>query len=899
MKLKIGIFFGGQSREREISFAGGRTVYDNLNKDFFEPVPIFVDSLGHFILLDWQFVYKGTIRDFYPAAEFYPESEKNFQLYIESLGNLSEIDIEKITLKAGKRLFPHQFAAHFDIAFLVLHGPAGEDGSVQGLLEWHNIPYTGSGILPSAIGIDKIVQKKIMQNAGFLVPNFQIINKNEFESEILHDNAKQLFENLKLKIGLPLVIKSPNQGSSIGVTILQNNNVKEFVQAIYKSFFMVEIQKQDWKAKTEIEKINFARELSDIRSGIGLPVTIDKQIIFAPSILINEINHYFSNNNDKLIIQSTQNESYIVIEKFVKGREFSTIVVQSESGKVVALPPTEIQKNQDLFDYRSKYLPGMSRKITPIDLPETEIEKIASETEKLFHTLQCNVYARIDGFYTENGDILLNDPNTTSGMMPSSFFFHQAAEVGLYPSQFLTYIIHQSLVEREKTCKNTTNTVILKEKLNQLITNSKTLKASKIPVAIVMGGYSTERHISVESGRNVFEKLFSSTKYVPIPYFLTGSNEHHDIFEIPVNIMLKDNADDIKDKVLHPKSTHPFILKIREKTYPFLNKFTENHTFEVRKSTIEDMAKKVQRVFIALHGRPGEDGSFQKKLEQHHLPYNGSGVESSAITINKYETNEKLMKAGFLVAKHQLIDKEKWQKNEQSYIEEIESQFQYPIIAKPHDDGCSSAVKKIKNTQQLIAFANMMFREKSEFLTQDAQTLQLKPTEEFPQKTSFLIEELISANGAAHFLEITGGMLTKINQNNECEYETLEPSETLANGEVLSLEEKFLAGEGQNITPARFSKDIELQKNISLQVRNTLENVAKHLKVVGYCRIDAFVRIFESNKVETIIIEINSLPGMTPATCIFHQSAINGYKPYHFIDQILEFGANKSKIIHE
>jgi len=66
--------------------------------------------------------------------------------------------------------------------------------------------------------------------------------------------------------------------------------------------------------------------------------------------------------------------------------------------------------------------------------------------------------------------------------------------------------------------------------------------------------------------------------------------------------------------------------------------------------------------------------------------------------------------------------------------------------------------------------------------------------------------------------------------------------------------------------------------------------------LTGYARIDAFVRIFDDNRVETIIIEVNSLPGMTPATCIFHQAAINGYKPYDFIDKILEFGFNERNI---
>ena len=59
-KLKIGILFGGTSREREVSFAGGRTVYDNLDKTLFEPIPLFVDSFGNLLILDWQFIYKGV-----------------------------------------------------------------------------------------------------------------------------------------------------------------------------------------------------------------------------------------------------------------------------------------------------------------------------------------------------------------------------------------------------------------------------------------------------------------------------------------------------------------------------------------------------------------------------------------------------------------------------------------------------------------------------------------------------------------------------------------------------------------------------------------------------------------------------------------------------------------------
>ena len=165
-KIKIGIIFGGQSKEREISFAGGRTVYDNLNKFLFEAVPVFVDSFGNFIELKWEYIYKGTIRDFYPPVDFLPTPDSyrdhTFQLYAENLGDLNEEQQNALISKIGKKLSPADLKTKIDFAFLCLHGPYGEDGRIQGLFEYHQIPYSGSGILASAIGIDKAVQKEMM-----------------------------------------------------------------------------------------------------------------------------------------------------------------------------------------------------------------------------------------------------------------------------------------------------------------------------------------------------------------------------------------------------------------------------------------------------------------------------------------------------------------------------------------------------------------------------------------------------------------------------------------------------------------------------------------------------------------------------------------------------------------
>jgi D-alanine-D-alanine ligase len=239
-----------------------------------------------------------------------------------------------------------------------------------------------------------------------------------------------------------------------------------------------------------------------------------------------------------------------------------------------------------------------------------------------------------------------------------------------------------------------------------------------------------------------------------------------------------------------------------------------------------------------------------------------------------------------------MVSKNDFLANPVSVSENIVNQFGLPLIAKPADDGCSAAVRKIKTAKELELFFEVIFRDHKVVSERHCELLGLNANDEIPQKNELLIEKFIDKGDCVRFLEVTGGMVTHLNAQGEIEYEMFEPSESLAESEILSLEEKFLAGEGQNLTPSRFSKDVNEQNRISLEVRNTLEKVARAIDVTGYCRIDAFVKIFADGKVETVIIEINSLPGMTPATCIYHQAAINGYKPFDFIEEILKFGAS-------
>lgn len=915
MSINVGIFFGGPSREREISFAGGRTVYDNLNKSLFKATPIFVDSERNWYILDWEYLYKGSIRDFFPPVDELPDSPNGFQVYQESLGPQSEADFERLAKSVGRRIRKYELNDLIDIAFLALHGIYGEDGELQAILDQIGMPYTGSGVEASKIGIDKALQKQLMAERGFPTPPIEVISRQAY----LQADINQLFAIAVEKIGWPIVIRPANQGSSIGVSIVpESAGLVGFETALNRAFFRESILLSEWANRNEFDRLEYIRFISDIRDGLGYPMDALYQdhrlTLYHPEELLRYLDSKATTDPTGLItLEAHDGEANVILEGFIDGKEFSTIVLRKPDGGCVALPPTEIIKGQELFDYRSKYLPGLSRKVTPIDLPIDRIEAIRKETERLFTELGFGTYARIDGFHTSSGEIFLNDPNTTSGMLPSSFFFHQAAEIGLNPSQFLTYIIRASLQERAAEGNEFAHELL--PQLDEAVLLLRQEQAEKIKVAVLLGGSSFERHISVESGRNVFEKLASSEKYAPVPVFLTNEvakpqqnkNISYQLFQLPINLLLKDNADDIREKALHYKD-HPILAKIRVACQSITERYADAEVVFAPQATNWDrLAKQIDQVFIALHGRPGEDGQVQMQLDARGIPYNGSGVRSSSQTINKYETLQKLKENGMSVADQLLLDKAFFLSDEAAFYQAVTERLSFPLIAKPVDDGCSSAVMVIKNQKELSAYCQLMFMVDGLEESAARLTLRLKAKEEFPVKDEILFEELVTAQGATKFLEITGGMITKYGtpptdgfaiDGEACYFVSFEPSETLASGAILSLEEKFLAGEGQNLTPARLHTDAHNYAKIAPQVKQDLVKAAKIMGVRGYCRIDAFVRIFADGRAETLVIEINSLPGITPATAIFHQAAIAGYQPYEFIDELLTFGRQRQALVN-
>jgi D-alanine-D-alanine ligase len=136
-------------------------------------------------------------------------------------------------------------------------------------------------------------------------------------------------------------------------------------------------------------------------------------------------------------------DNRVLVEEFLDGMEFSVILVGNE--EVEAFLPTETTTENAFMTYDDKYMPGRSRKITPARVDAETLARIQAEAIRLYRAMGFRGYARLDGFLMPDGRLLFTDPNSTSGMAPSSFMFHQAAEAGLTPIALIDRIISLAL----------------------------------------------------------------------------------------------------------------------------------------------------------------------------------------------------------------------------------------------------------------------------------------------------------------------------------------------------------------------------------------------------------------------------------------------------------------------
>jgi len=250
-----------------------------------------------------------------------------------------------------------------NLVFIALHGKFGEDGQIQSVLESLKISYTGSGVKASEIAMDKFLSRKYFLRDKLNIPSFKCLEKSSFNSALLKD----LFD-------FPLVVKPATQGSSIGLSIVDNN--------------------------------------AELQKALELAFTFDEKIL---------------------------------IEEYIKGREFTVGILED-----IPLPIVEIIPKDKFFDYKAKYLSGLTEYVVPAVIEEKiacQIRKAALVAHKALGCFGCS---RVDLILDERKRPVVLEVNTIPGMTQTSLLPKAALNVGIDFPQLCRKLLKLALDEKKK-----------------------------------------------------------------------------------------------------------------------------------------------------------------------------------------------------------------------------------------------------------------------------------------------------------------------------------------------------------------------------------------------------------------------------------------------------------------
>ena len=197
-KIRVGIIFGGRSGEHEVSFCSASSIIKAIDKDKYTVVPIGITKEGRWI----------SPQDSELALQSGKIDGKNTVILLNDSFSKSLVCIDN-----NQRLDKSSALEKLNVIFPVLHGPYGEDGTVQGLLELANIPYVGAGVAASAISMDKDLMKIIFQQKGLPILKWMTIKRKEWQKD-----KEKILSLIQNGFEYPLFVKPTNLGSSVGIT---------------------------------------------------------------------------------------------------------------------------------------------------------------------------------------------------------------------------------------------------------------------------------------------------------------------------------------------------------------------------------------------------------------------------------------------------------------------------------------------------------------------------------------------------------------------------------------------------------------------------------------------------------------------------------------------------------
>lgn len=587
---------------------------------------------------------------------------------------------------------------------------------------------------------------------------------------------------------------------------------------------------------------------------------------------------------------SKRMDTRVVMEPFASGTEFTAIILQNKFGLPVALPPTEIETDyteNQFFDFRRKYLP--TRQVIwhcPPRFEEKVIDTIQAQAEQIFSLFGMRDFARFDGWVLEDGSIWFCDFNTVSGMEQNSFLFQQASRVGLSHAAILRHIVASAALRYGMTLPTENS--------------QKTVADKRKPVNVLFGGDTSERQVSLMSGTNVWLKLRKSKKYKPEPYLLDMKGA---VWRLPYMLALNHTVEEIAHNCETYTAAKAGLESFEKRTRLKLGldyDADKQDFFEPRKMPLEDFLKSSEFVFNALHGGFGEDGTLQKMCDERGVKFNGPDERVSKLCMDKFELLNAVVALhvegveripGIAVKTSALLrfgppELEKFWKDTLKTLD-----TKTPIV-KPRSDGCSTGVTRLRSSGVLNKYMDFLrkgapFIPKNSIGNQSAIELPSRLPDELMFERFVETDILrVKSNELKHtkktgWLEITEGVV-----QTEGKLRALNPSITVVESEVLSVEEKFQGGTGVNITPPPAGI---LKPGLLKKVKHAILKVASELGIEGYSRIDAFMNV---NNGAVMIIEVNTLPGLTPST-VFYQQALAEEPPIFPLELLEIFIRNK------
>ena len=206
-KLRVGVIYGGRSGEHEVSLASAAAVFQNLDPERYLPIAILIDKEGRWALPARPPAISVAADVIHAGRKGISEPSAREAHLVAHPGGDTLLTVDRRengAVVSGLGL---------DVVFPVLHGPYGEDGTVQGLLELANVPYVGAGVLASAVGMDKAAMKKVFAADHLPICDYEVVLAREWRRD-----ERTIMNAIATRLGFPVFVKPANLGSSVGIS---------------------------------------------------------------------------------------------------------------------------------------------------------------------------------------------------------------------------------------------------------------------------------------------------------------------------------------------------------------------------------------------------------------------------------------------------------------------------------------------------------------------------------------------------------------------------------------------------------------------------------------------------------------------------------------------------------